>query len=365
MTYMPPFSITPRILSLSQSISHALGVLEGEKLDAEPIKLRRENNIKTIQSSLAIEGNTLSLQQVTHIFEGIRVLGPKKDIIEVQNALLVYGKFDQLNPLSIGDFLYAHKILMQDLIEDPGAWRGGGVGIFNTNSHSSNEGVRLRTRSAHVFEYAPRSSPCLPTHCLNAKWYKGAAIAHVAPPAKRVPELMRALFEFLKKNKETPFLLKACIFHYELEFIHPFMDGNGCMGRLWQQLLLSKENPIFKFITVEELIKEDQKNYYKVLEDCDKAGDSTQFIEFSLNLILVALEAYRKSTSVSHVRDPESRLHYARKELQGKWFSRKEYMDVFKNISTSTASRDLKIGLDYALLEKKGEQNQALYRYSF
>ena len=322
MAYIPPFSITSRIFSLSQSISHTLGILEGEKLDAEPIKLRRENNIKTIQSSLAIEGNTLSLKQVTHIFEGIRVLGPKKDIIEVQNALLIYGKFDQLNPLSLRDFLYAHKILMKDLIESSGAWREGGVGIF-----------------------------------------KGTEVTHVAPPAKRVPELISALFEFLQKNKETPFLLKACIFHYELEFIHPFMDGNGRMGRLWQQLLLSKENPIFKFVTVEELIKEDQKNYYRVLGECDSQGNSTQFIEFSLSLILAALETYRKSTSVSSVKDPESRLLYAQKNLKERWFSRKEYMDVFKNISTSTASRDLKFGLNHGILETKGEQNQVLYHY--
>lgn len=322
MTYVPPFSITPRILSLSQSISHALGVLEGEKLDAEPVKLRRENRIRTIQSSLAIEGNTLSLEQVTHIFEGIRVLGPKKDILEVQNALLVYGKFDQLNPLSLRDFLYAHNLLMKNLIESNGALRESGVGIF-----------------------------------------KGTEIAHVAPPAKRVPELMNALFEFLKKNKETPFLLKACIFHYELEFIHPFMDGNGRMGRLWQQLLLAQENPIFKFITVEELIKNEQKNYYNVLGECDRRGNSTPFIEFSLNLILVALENYRKSISVNYVNDPESRLHYARKALQGHWFSRKQYMDVFKSISTATASRDLKFGLDQEILDKKGEKSQVIYTH--
>lgn len=323
MSYIPPFTITPRILSLSQSISHALGVLEGERLDAEPVKLGRENNIRTIQSSLEIEGNTLSLQQVTHIFEGIRVIGPKKDILEVQNALLVYEKFDQLNPLSMQDFLSAHKILMKDLIEDSGAWRASGVGIF-----------------------------------------KGSEVAHVAPPAKRVPELMRSLFDFLKKNKETPFLLKACIFHYELEFIHPFLDGNGRMGRLWQQLLLAREHPIFKYITVEELIRDNKQEYYDVLSQCDAQRDSTTFIEFSLNLILIALENYRKSTSISSVKDPDSRLRYARKILEGHWFSRKEYMDVFKNISSATASRDLKFGLDHNIFKKKGEKNQVLYYYS-
>jgi Fic family protein len=321
MSYKPFFSITPRILALSQSISHALGILEGEKLDAEPIKLRRSNNIKTIQSSLAIEGNSLNLEQVTHIFEGRRVIGPKKDIIEVQNAIALYDKFDQLNPTSMRDFFDAHAILMKALIKEKGKWREGGVGIF-----------------------------------------KGQKVAHLAPPAQRVPGLMKNLFEFIKKDKDTPWLLKACIFHYELEFIHPFMDGNGRMGRLWQQLLLAKDNTIFKFITVEELIKENQKGYYRVLSHCDKEGNSTKFIEFSLELILKALQNYRKSTSVG-LKDAQSRLRYAKKTLQGKWFSRKEYMDIFKNLSTSTASRDLKLGADGKILDHRGSKNQVTYLY--
>lgn len=321
MTYKPPFFITPRILALSKNISHALGILEGAKLDAEPVKLRRQNNIKTIQSSLAIEGNTLTFAQVTALFEGKRVIGPKKDIMEVQNALLIYDKFDRLNPTSMQDFLHAHGIFMKNLVHENGRWREGGVGIF-----------------------------------------KGHKVAHLAPPAKRVPELMKDLFEFIKKDKDSPWLLKACIFHYELEFIHPFMDGNGRMGRLWQQLLLTKENPIFKFVTVEELIKENQKGYYKVLSQCDKEGNSTKFIEFSLELILQSLENYRKSTSVS-LKDARSRLNYAKKTLENTWFSRKEYMDIFKNISTATASRDLKFGTDKKLLEHKGIKNKSLYRY--
>lgn len=322
MIYTPPFSLSPRIFVLSQNISHALGILEGEKLDAGPLKLRRENNIKTIHSSLAIEGNTLNLEQVTAIIEGKRVMGPKKDIIEVRNALILYEKFDSLNPSSLRNFLRAHKILMKDLIKENGQWREGSVGIFD-----------------------------------------GSKVAHVAPPAKRVPDLMKSLFDFLKKDQETPWLLKACIFHYELEFIHPFRDGNGRMGRLWQHLLLAKENPIFRYISAEELIKNNQKEYYKVLGQCDKEGSSTQFIEFSLNLILIALENYRRSTS-SSIKDPKSRLRYAKKTLQGVWFSRKEYMNIFKNISTATASRDLKIGFQENVLKNKGEKNQVLYHYA-
>ncbi|MBY0501741.1 MAG: Fic family protein [Alphaproteobacteria bacterium] len=321
MTYKPPFSITPCIIKLSQSISHALGILEGEKLDAEPIKLRQQNNIKTIQSTLSIEGNILSLEQVTDIFEGKRVLGLKKDILEVQNAIRVYEKFDQLNPTSLRDFLYTHGILMNNLIQNKGQWREGNVGIF-----------------------------------------KGSKVIHAAPPAKHVPILMRNLFDFIKEDEDISWLLKACIFHYELEFIHPLMDGNGRMGRLWQQLLLTKENTIFSFITVEELIKENQKNYYDVLAQCDSEGSSTKFIEFSLDIILTALENYRKSASVN-LRDAPARLQYAKKILQEKWFSRKRYLDIFKNISTATASRDLKFGINEGLLEHKGEKNQAVYRY--
>ncbi len=321
MTYIPPFSITSRILSLSQRIFHALGVLEGEKLDAEPVKLRRSNNIKTIHSSLAIEGNTLNLEQVTHIFEGKRVIGPKKDIIEVQNAFAIYEKFDQLKPTSLKDFLYAHEVLMKNLVSENGQWRTSGVGIF-----------------------------------------KDSKVAHLAPSAKRVPELMKNLFEFLKNDHATSWLLKACIFHYELEFIHPFMDGNGRMGRLWQQLLLAKENIIFKYITVEELIKDHQKEYYDVLSHCDKEGNSTTFVEFSCALILVALENYRKSTNIS-LKDSTSRLGYAKKKLQNTLFARKDYLNLFKNISTATASRDLKFGLDNGLLKHKGTKNQSLYHY--
>lgn len=219
------------------------------------------------------------------------------------------------------DFLYAHEILMKGLMEANGKWRRENVGIF-----------------------------------------KDSKVAHVAPPAKRVPDLMKDLFEFLKKDKGTPWLLKACIFHYELEFIHPFMDGNGRMGRLWQQLLLAQEHPIFKFMTVEELIKDNQKEYYHVLSQCDQAGNSTAFIEFSLELVLRALENYRKSASVT-LKDSKSRLSYAQKTLQGTWFSRKGYMEVFKNISTSTASRDLKFGGEAKLLRREGNKNKALYQY--
>ena len=321
MKYTPPFKITPLILQKSQDISRELGVLSGAKIDHAPLKLRRINSIKTIQSSLAIEGNTLGIDQVTHIFEGKRVLGPAKDIIEVNNAIKLYQNLPRINPLSIDDLLKAHRVLMNNLIKDSGKWRAGGVGIF-----------------------------------------KGNEVAHVAPPAKRVPLLMGSLFEFLTKSRDVSWLLKACIFHYELEFIHPFSDGNGRMGRLWQQLILMKEDPIFEFIPIEVLIKENQENYYRVLAACDQSGDSTLFIEFSLDQILASLKEYNQSTQTS-VRDTKSRLDFARAKMTQEWFSRKDYLELHKNISTATASRDLLQGVDEGILQKKGKNNQV--RYSF
>lgn len=321
MPYGPPFSISPRILSLSNAISHILGELEGEKLDTQPLKLRKDNNIRTIHASLAIEGNTLSLAQVTDIVLGKRVVGLQQDIVEVKNALAVYEQFDKLNAVSMKDFLRAHRQLMNELIDDAGQWRSGSVGVF-----------------------------------------KGNAVTHVAPQSKRVPGLMKDLFDFLKNDKETPWILKSCVFHYELEFIHPFMDGNGRMGRLWQQVVLCRESDIFKVLTVEELIRASQAEYYRVLQDCDKRGDSTLFVEYSMEQILVALQKYREATR-SPIFNSQSRLNYAKKILGSESFTRKNYLNVFKDISTATASRDLGFGVQTNILERFGEANQSKYRF--
>lgn len=321
MNKKPPFDITPIILTRCQEIAHELGVLEGAHLSASPVSLRRDNQIKTIQSTLAIEGNTLSLEQVTGIVKGKRVLGPKKEILEVQNAINVYSNLTKLAPLSMTAFKKAHKLLMTNLIPEHGKFRSKGVGIF-----------------------------------------KGKEVAHVAPPAKRVPELISDLFDFISAKDKIPWLVKACVFHCELEFIHPFSDGNGRMGRLWQQLLLMKENPLFEYISVESLIKENQKEYYDVLSQCDEAANSTAFIEFSLDQILAALRFYSDSI-ISRVIDVDSRLEYAKEKYQKDWFTRKDYISLHKNISTSTASRDLLKGVESGILLKKGKMNQVKYRF--
>jgi len=321
MNKNPPFRITEKILELVQSISHELGVLSGAKLSIVPINLRKNNQIKTIQSSLAIEGNTLTIDQITDIINGRRVIAPKKEIIEVNNAIKLYNNLNDLNPLLINVLLESHQLLMQGLIIDNGVWRNSGVGIF-----------------------------------------KGDKLAHIAPPAKRVSLLMNNLFEFINQNKNIPWLIKACIFHYELEFIHPFSDGNGRMGRLWQQLLLMKANAIFEYIPVEILIKDNQDEYYNTLSICDKEGESTLFIEFMGVQILKALEFYNYNT-LSQVNTPILRLEFSRIELKQNWFSRKDYILIHKDISTATASRDLNFGVRKNILIYQGDKNQTYYKF--
>jgi Fic family protein len=167
---------------------------------------------------------------------------------------------------------------------------------------------------------------------------------------------MASLFNFLKSDREIHDFVKASVFHYELEFIHPFADGNGRMGRLWQQLILTQESPLFQYIPVEALIKRHQADYYKVLAQCDQAGESTQFIEFSLQLIHEALEAYQTEAHPT-VTDAPSRLAYARNQLSAEWFSRKDYITLYKEISSATASRDLLLGVDKGVSQEQGKKD--------
>ncbi|HJD59195.1 MAG TPA: Fic family protein [Rickettsia endosymbiont of Omalisus fontisbellaquei] len=321
MNNKPPFQITNKILGLLQDISYELGILAGSTLYSQPVKLRKNNQIKTIHSSLAIEGNSLSVEQITDIINGKRVLAPEKDILEVNNAIKLYNDLTIFDPCSVESLLKAHKILMQGLVEDNGKWRKGNAAIF-----------------------------------------KGTEIIHFAPPASRVSLLMQDLFDFINKNDSTSGIIKACIFHYEFEFIHPFSDGNGRIGRLWQQLLLMQTNKIFEYISVESLIRNNQSEYYSVLSKCDKLGESTLFIEFMLDQIVTALRLYSNNI-VYEASTPLARMEFAKVNLMDKWFSRKDYISVHKNISTATASRDLLYGLENKLLISKGDKNQTYYKF--
>lgn len=242
--YQPPFEITSEIIELISSISEKIGEINTLQNSPYGIRLRKENRIKTIHSSLAIENNSLSLEQITAIIEGKRVLGNPNEIKEVKNSLQAYDLLLTLNPYSEKDLLKAHKLMMQDLVNISGKYRTDGVGIFD-----------------------------------------GEKVVHVAPPADRVPELMSDLFEWLKTSDVHP-LIKSCVFHYEFEFIHPFQDGNGRMGRLWQTVILKDWKEVFAWLPVETLIKENQKEYYNALGASDSVADCTKFIEFMLSLIL-------------------------------------------------------------------------------
>ena len=316
----PPYTITPRILSLITAISEKVGAINAVHLQHPKAELRKANRIKTIQSSLEIEGNTLSMDQVTALLENKKVLAPEKDITEVKNAIAVYNLLEELEATSISSFLIAHKLLMKGLISSAGRFRTGGVGII-----------------------------------------KGSQLTHLAPPAKMVRSLLNNLFTYLKKDKD-PLLIKSCVFHYEMEFIHPFSDGNGRMGRLWQTVILKKYNPLFSFLPVETVIKKRQSDYYSALSKADKAGNSTPFIEFMLEALDEALkeQLHERQSPLS----ANNRILIF-KNLIGKTpFTRKDYMDYFKTISPATASRDLKMAVDSMILKITGEKRTAKYIYS-
>ena len=312
----PPYDITPRILKLITSISEKLGEVNANYLSKQSPQLRKQNRIKTIHSSLQIEGNTLTEEQITALIENKRVIGPEKDVLEVLNAIKVYEKLNEYRYYSDKSFLKAHLALMNGLIESAGKYRNQGVGIV-----------------------------------------KGTKVEHIAPPFENVPFQMKNLFEYLKDSDELT-LIKSCVFHYEMEFIHPFLDGNGRMGRLWQTLILMNEYPIFEFLPFETLISQTQDEYYKSLSLSDKAGKSTFFIEYMLDVINKSLEnllSYNGRT----LKDID-RLEYFL-SLGVKEFTRKDYMNTFKDLSSATASRDLKKGIELQLFESIGNLNTTKY----
>lgn len=313
----PPYEITPKILKLITSISEKFGEINANYLNKPSTTLRKQNRIKTIHSSLKIEGNTLTEEQITALIENKRVIGPQKDIKEVMNAIEIYEKLSEFNPFSENSFLKAHKNLMNNLIENSGEYRKQGVGIV-----------------------------------------KGSKVEHLAPPFDNVPFLMKDLFKYLKISDEIE-LIKSCVFHYEMEFIHPFIDGNGRMGRLWQTLILMRKYPIFEYLPFETLISKEQEKYYKALSDSDKSGKSTKFIEYMLNIIDTSINDLLKYNN--RTLNDTDRLEYFI-SLNKTEFSRKDYMDIFKDISSATASRDLKKGLEIELFEKIGERNKTKYR---
>ena len=240
----PPFSITIDMLKLSMSITEKVGkITTYESLKRMPV-LRKNNTIKSIHSSLAIEENKLSINKVRDIIDGKNVIGSDKEIREVKNAYKAYNLFDEFDGYSEEDLLRAHSVLTYLLCEDSGKYRDHGEGVFD-----------------------------------------GDKVFFVAPPKDLVPTLMNELFDWLRNDNDTPMLIKSCVFHYEFVFIHPFSDGNGRIARLWQNILLNKWNSLFKYIPIESNIKKYQEEYYESISACHNNGESNEFIEFMLKMI--------------------------------------------------------------------------------
>ena len=249
--YRPPFTISAKTNNLIAKISSQLERYAIRMEQEDTLRLRRANRIKTIHSSLAIEGNTLSEGEVQAVLEGKKVVAPLKEIQEVKNAIKSYELYPKLNPFSIQDLLLAHCTMMSGLVDEAGMFRKGGVGVFD-----------------------------------------GDKPIHIAPAADRVRDLMSDLFGWLE-NADDHLLIRSCVFHYEFEFIHPFADGNGRIGRLWQSLILGRLNPIFEHLPVENMVYSNQQAYYYAINRSSDLGDSGPFIDFMLEEILDALVVHQ------------------------------------------------------------------------
>ena len=249
--YQPPFTVSAKAINLIAKISSQLERYAIRMEQEDTLRLRRANRIKTIHSSLAIEGNTLTEGEVQAVLEGKKVVAPLKEIQEVKNAIKTYELYPKLNPFSIQDLLLAHGTMMSSLVDEAGMFRKGGVGVFD-----------------------------------------GDKPIHIAPPADRVRDLMSDLFGWLE-NADDHLLIRSCVFHYEFEFIHPFADGNGRIGRLWQSLILGRLNPIFEHLPVENMVYSNQKAYYHAINRSSDLGDSGPFIDFMLEEILNALVGHQ------------------------------------------------------------------------
>lgn len=254
--YSPIYNITPKVTRLSYQIAQDLERVNIIREQVLTPRLRRENRIKTIRSSLYIEANTLSLEQVADVIDGKTVVGPAHDILEVKNAVQAYNSLLDCDPYSVKDLLREHKLMTQDTVKESGRFRSQGVGVF-----------------------------------------AGTIPIHVAPPAGKIPALIEQLLVWAKMN-ELPQVIKSCIFHYEFEFIHPFADGNGRMGRMWQTLLLYQENPVFGWLPVETIIASRQEEYYAAIQTSTRENDSAIFAEFMLAALAEALAEFKNNQGI-------------------------------------------------------------------
>ena len=272
--YTPPFTISAEAINKIADISRLIERYAIRMEQEDALLLRKANKIKTIHSSLAIEGNTLGEDQVRDIMNGKTIVAPLRQIQEVKNAIATYEQFQHLDAFKENDLLRAHAIMMQALVDNAGRYRRGGVGVFS-------------------------ESGCV----------------HIAPPAERVPYLMSDLFDWLNHSHDH-LLVRSCVFHYEFEFIHPFADGNGRMGRLWQSLILSKLHPIFEHLPVENMVYANQQQYYDAITASNNAANSSAFIDFMLGEILKTLETHKKDYKPTVPNKVPNKLLQAFPEIQ-------------------------------------------------
>jgi Fic family protein len=329
--YAPPYNVTDTIIHLIAEINEKIGAITLMNKSGISPFLRRQNQIRSIHSSLAIENNSLSLEQVTDVINGKRVLGMPKEILEVKNAFEAYKHLSEFDPFNVKDLLKAHSLMMDGLTKGAGNLRSGGVGIF-----------------------------------------AGKQLIHMAPPVKMVPSLLADLFTWAKTSKAHP-LIKSCVFHYEFEFIHPFSDGNGRIGRMWQTLILSRWKQLFIWLPVETLIRERQQDYYRVLAMADQAGNSTIFIEFILIAIsdtlseLLQTEQQEMQATGQVAEQVTEQVKRLVKALGKETFSAKEVMSKlglkhrqsFRNLYLNPA---LKLGLIEMTVPGKPNSSKQKYR---
>lgn len=321
----PPFEITNAIIGYVAEIAELTGKLSStNKFSANPM-LRRTNRIRTIHGSLAIEQNTLTLEQVTAVLNGKQVLAPPKDIAEVKNAYEIYARLEELDPYSVDDLLTAHSIMTRGLVDESGVFRSKPVGVVDQEGH----------------------------------------VLHFGTLPQYVPDLVMELLDWVKSS-DVHMLIRSCVFHYEFELIHPFADGNGRVGRLWHTLLLSKWNPAFAWLPVESMIHARQPEYYAAINASNDAGESTEFIEFMLSSIKASLiDAINASDEMSDGAMDKATMRWERIEkfLETHPYIMNADIRALFNVSAATANRILATLTTEGKLVKYREGGHWAYKY--
>ena len=326
MGYTPPYEVTEEMLELVSEIMELIGGISSvDNLNKLP-RLRRSSRIRSIHSSLAIENNTLTYEQVSAILDGKKVIGPPDEIIEAENAIVAYKELENADPFDLTELLRIHNLMMNRLLSDAGQLRSKGVGVFED----------------------------------------GGKVVYMAPPHGRVHGLMSDLFLWLKSTKVHS-LIKSSVFHYELEFIHPFSDGNGRMGRIWQTAILANWKPIFLWIPVEGIIKERQQGYYNAIAESTKLGSCNPFILFMLHAILQAVRDIVSGVR-AHINHIDSKVRSLLEVLSDFQLTAQEIMDKL-GLKSRNSFRDnyLNPALDAGVIaltepEKPTSRNQKYFR---